>query len=414
MPGASEAFLSAAAAADAHDRPGQGSRILDLSRPARSRGSIRAACLAVAGRAEAEAQRLDIGFQQHARGYGAYFRLLWDDWRADDVRDCEMPVSPVPANESEDASWFWRDAFAHLLSADYERAQRAARKAPNWRGAGATPSACSSHSSTACGRPCSVGTGVRLNRSATTACEMPDATNTVSGRACSRPFVPGSCARRATPSRPSPWRATDWRRRGQRASTLVSCSPGSNSGGVARMRPLRRRARPARPPRSSSDPRAPAHGLALADGARSRAGEPCVRRRPPRRRGRRATRREWRRQRRADLARPWGDDAGGNPVRRGGRGRLARRPGNGMRTGRRRPCAARAPRLDAQRPISQRRRAIPRAPGVSTANSSGSPTGSFKALRTDSRLARSLSQPFVPHFLNPAFNSPVRFPAVPA
>ena len=88
---------------------------------------VRSLCLAVAGRAEAEAQRLDARLQQHARGYGAYFRLLWDDWRADDVRDCEMPVSPVPANESEDASWFWRDAFARILGGDYERAQRATR-----------------------------------------------------------------------------------------------------------------------------------------------------------------------------------------------------------------------------------------------------------------------------------------------
>ena len=127
MPGASEAFLSAAAAADSHDRPGQGVESLILAASALS-WFDRSACLAVAGRAEAHAQQLDARFQQHARGYRAYFRLLWDEWRADDVRDCEMPVSPVPANESEDASWFWRDAFARILGADYKRAQHAARE----------------------------------------------------------------------------------------------------------------------------------------------------------------------------------------------------------------------------------------------------------------------------------------------
>ena len=87
----------------------------------------RSACLAMAGRAEAQARVLDAGSQQHARGYAAYWRLLWDRWRADDVRACEAPVTAALAGESRHgASIFWRDAFARLVGSDYEGSRRSA------------------------------------------------------------------------------------------------------------------------------------------------------------------------------------------------------------------------------------------------------------------------------------------------
>ena len=126
MRGAGEAFLSSAALADSHGRPGQMVESLILAASAHS-WFDRSACLAVAGRAEAHARILDAGFQQHARGYAAYWRLLWDRWRADDARDCEAPVTAALAGESRHgASMFWRDAFARLIGSDYEGSRRAA------------------------------------------------------------------------------------------------------------------------------------------------------------------------------------------------------------------------------------------------------------------------------------------------
>ena len=119
-------------------------------------------------------------------------------------------------------------------------------------------------------------------------------------------------------------------------------------------RPLRRRARRARPPRRSPDPRAPAHGLALADAARisdwpslalvdgrlddarTRATRACET-------ASRSGERNWHALGTMTLAEAL--SAAGR------RRRLARRAGDGVRTGRRRPCAVRgAARLDASIP----------------------------------------------------------------
>jgi DNA-binding winged helix-turn-helix (wHTH) protein len=128
MRGAGEAFLSSATLAESHDRPGQMVESLVLAASALS-WFDRSACLAVADRAEAHARSLDAGFQQDVRSYAAYWRLLWNGWRAEDARDLWAPVTSVLARESRHgASMFWRHAFGRLLGSDYEGSRCAARE----------------------------------------------------------------------------------------------------------------------------------------------------------------------------------------------------------------------------------------------------------------------------------------------
>ncbi len=126
MRGAAEAFLSSAALADSHGRAEQQVESLVLAASSLS-WFDRLACLTLADRAVVRAHALDAGVQHHARSYAAYWRLLWDCWSADDVRDCEAPMTAALARTSRHgASLFWRDAFGRLLGGDYEGSKRAA------------------------------------------------------------------------------------------------------------------------------------------------------------------------------------------------------------------------------------------------------------------------------------------------
>jgi hypothetical protein len=128
MRGAADAFISSAALADSHRRGEPQVEALILAASSLS-WFDRSACLALADRAvaHAHAHALDAGVQHHARSYAAYWRLLWDRWSADDVRDCEAPMTVALAQASrQGASLFWRDAFGRLLGGDYEGSRRAA------------------------------------------------------------------------------------------------------------------------------------------------------------------------------------------------------------------------------------------------------------------------------------------------
>jgi DNA-binding winged helix-turn-helix (wHTH) protein len=128
MRGAADAFMSSAALADSHSRGEQQVDSLILAASSLS-WFDRSACLTLAERAvvQARAHGLGAGVQLHARSYAAYWRLLWDRWSADDVRDCEAPVTGALDQASRHgASLFWRDAFGRLVGADYEGSRRAA------------------------------------------------------------------------------------------------------------------------------------------------------------------------------------------------------------------------------------------------------------------------------------------------
>jgi hypothetical protein len=126
MRGAAEAFLSSATLADSHGHGEQQVEALILAASSLS-WFDRSACLALADRAVARAHALDAGVKHHARSYAAYWRLLWDRWSADDVRDCEAPRGVALAEGSRHgASLFWREAFGRLLAGDYEGSRRAA------------------------------------------------------------------------------------------------------------------------------------------------------------------------------------------------------------------------------------------------------------------------------------------------
>jgi DNA-binding winged helix-turn-helix (wHTH) protein len=127
MRGASAAFLASAALSDAHGHAESAVESLLLAASALS-WVDRLACLAVAAQAEARTAHLDAGLERHARGYTAYWRLLWDGWRAEDARECETALSTAPAGDpGRRASLHWRGAFGRLLTADYDGARRAAR-----------------------------------------------------------------------------------------------------------------------------------------------------------------------------------------------------------------------------------------------------------------------------------------------
>jgi DNA-binding winged helix-turn-helix (wHTH) protein len=126
MRGAAQAFLSSAALADVHQRAEQQVESLILAASSLA-WFDRSGCLASANRAVAHARALDAQVQHHARSYAAYWRLLWDRWSADDVRDCKAPMSAeVALTSRHEPSLFWRDAFGRLLGGDYEGSRRAA------------------------------------------------------------------------------------------------------------------------------------------------------------------------------------------------------------------------------------------------------------------------------------------------
>src|SRR5262249_32803024 len=99
MRGSSGAFMEAARIAGEHGDIAGSAESLLLGGSATT-WFDGAACLSAADEAERLAHRISPTFVRYARGYSAYWYLLWTKWNADWGRDCESALAL--ARETED------------------------------------------------------------------------------------------------------------------------------------------------------------------------------------------------------------------------------------------------------------------------------------------------------------------------